>query len=85
VFRSASTACEKATGFGHISQAQLQQGMAMLLKVAECMRSHGITNFPDPFENSHQIGFNTVGLDTSSPRFKAAMAACRSLLPGGGP
>lgn len=85
VFRSANAACEKATGFGHISQAQLQQAMAGLLKFAECMRSHGITNFPDPFENSHQVGFNTTGLDTSSPRFKAAMAACRALLPGGGP
>lgn len=85
VFRSANAACEKATGFGHISQAQLQQGMAALLKFAECMRSHGITSFPDPFENSHQIGFNTAGLDTNSPRFKAAMTACRPLLPGGGP
>ena len=32
-----------------------------LLKYAECMRSHGITDFPDPVENSHQIGFDTQG------------------------
>jgi hypothetical protein len=59
--------------------------MNVLLKFAGCMRSHGITSFPDPFENSHQIGFNTAGLDTTSSQFKAAMTACRSLLPGGGP
>jgi hypothetical protein len=85
VYRSANKACVKATGFGHITQAQLQQGMNALLKFAECMRSHGITNFPDPFENSHQIGFNTAGLDQNSARFKAASKACSYLLPGGGP
>ena len=85
VFRSATKACQKQTGFGHISEAQLQAAMNMLLKFAECMRSHGISNFPDPFENSHQVGFNTVGLDQNSPRFKTASKACRALLPGGGP
>jgi hypothetical protein len=51
------------------------------------MRSHGITNFPDPFENSHQIGFNTngTGIDQNSPRYKAANKTCQPLLPGGGP
>ena len=86
-FQSASKVCERQTGFGHISPAQLQAGMNALLKVAECMRSHGIANFPDPFENSHQIGFNFTGtgIDQSSPRFKAAQRACQALLPGGGP
>jgi len=61
--------------------------MNNLLKVAECMRSHGITNFPDPFENSQQIGFslNGTGIDMNSSRFKAAQTACRPLMPGGGP
>lgn len=51
------------------------------------MRSHGIANFPDPFENSHQIGFNLngTGIDMNSSRFKAAQAACRALMPDGGP
>ncbi len=86
-FQSASKTCQKQTGFGHISAAQLQQGMNAMLKYAECMRSHGITNFPDPFENSHQIGFNTsgTGIDQNSPRFKAANKTCQPFLPGGGP
>lgn len=86
-FTSAAKLCQKQTGFGHISTAQLQAGMAAMLKFAECMRSHGIANFPDPFENSHQIGFNTdgTGIDMNSSRVKAAQSTCRPLLPGGGP
>ncbi len=86
-FQSAAKLCQKQTGFGHISAAQLQQGMNAMLKYAECMRSHGITNFPDPFENSHQIGFNTngTGIDQNSPRFKAANKTCQPLMPDGGP
>ncbi len=86
-FTSAAKLCQKQTGFGHISTAQLQAGMAAMLKFAECMRSHGIANFPDPFENSHQIGFNTngTGIDMNSSRVKAAQKTCQPLLPGGGP
>jgi hypothetical protein len=84
-FRSAAKACQRQTGFGQISQAQLHAAMSVLLKFAECMRSHGIANFPDPYENSHQVGFSTTGLDQNSARFKAASKACRPLLPGGGP
>jgi hypothetical protein len=85
-FVSASKLCQRQTGFGHISAAQLQAGMNAMLKYAECMRSHGIANFPDPIENSHQIGFNIgTGIDQTSARFKAASKACVGFLPGGGP
>ena len=84
-FHAADKTCQKQTGFGHISTAQLQQGMNAMLKYAECMRSHGITNFPDPFENSHQIGFDATGIDQASPRFKAANKTCEPLMPDGGP
>jgi hypothetical protein len=86
-FTSASKLCRKQTGFGHISPAQLQAAMNALLKYSECMRSHGITNFPDPQENSQSIGFSLPpgGIDQSSPRFKAASKTCQPLLPGGGP
>jgi hypothetical protein len=86
-FQSASKQCQKQTGFGHISAAQLQQGMKAMLNYADCMRSHGITNFPDPFENSHQIGFNLTGsgIDPNAPRVKAANKTCQPLMPGGGP
>lgn len=84
-YQSANKTCMKQTGFGHISAAQQQQAMNALLKYAECMRSHGLTNFPDPFANSQQIGFNITGIDMNSPRYKAANKTCQPLMPGGGP
>ena len=86
-FRSDSKTCQKQTGFGHISAAQLQQGMNAMLKYAECMRAHGITNFPDPVENGQNIGFNITGtgIDQNSPKVKAANKICQPLMPGGGP
>ena len=54
------------------------------LAFSECMRSHGITNFPDP---SGRGGINLDGtnLNPFTPSFKSAQAACRKLMPGGGP
>ena len=54
------------------------------LAFAECMRSHGVTGFPDP---SGRGGINLAGtgINPFSPAFKAAQASCRKLLPGGGP
>ena len=85
--KGAAKTCQRQTGFGHITAAQLQAGMTAMLKFAECMRSHGIAGFPDPFENSHQIGINLegTGIDQNSPRFKAAQKSCQPFMPVGGP
>jgi hypothetical protein len=83
-FQSADRTCQKQTGFGHFSAAQQQQGMSALLKYAACMRSHGITNWPGPFENSQQIGFHLTGtgIGLSAPKVKAASKTCQPLWPG---
>lgn len=53
------------------------------LKFASCMRSHGVSNFPDPTPgHGVQIG---PGIDPSSPAFGSAQKTCSKLLPGGGP
>jgi hypothetical protein len=85
LYESANKACTKQTGFGHLTRAQLQHGMNALLKFAECMRSHGVTDFPDPVENGQSVGFNINPADHNSPRFKNAQKVCQPLLPGGGP
>ncbi|MGP0033310.1 MAG: hypothetical protein ACLP4R_01830 [Solirubrobacteraceae bacterium] len=60
-------------------------GYSQGLKVSECMRSHGITNFPDPSTSGGiQLSANS-GINPFSPAFKATQAACGKLLPGGGP
>ena len=86
--KSAAKACRAQTGFGVITPAMLQAAMANGLKFAECMRSHGISNFPDPVEHANgiQIGPGpNSGIDMNSATVKAARKACVAILPNGGP
>lgn len=60
---------------------------------AQCIRSHGITNFylsspnsknPDPGHLPIGLGYGVVyGIDVSSPQYQSASNACGHLLPGG--
>ena len=87
-FKSAAEACKKQSGFGVISQAMIEAAMSNGLKFAECMRSHGISAYPDPVDKGSfiQIGPGPdSGIDTNSARFQAARKACVPLLPNGGP
>ena len=71
-----------ATGHG---QNQMTKGLAY----ARCMRSHGVSDFPDPTAVSGGgVGFQINGgpgsdLDPNNPTYRAAHQACQSLLPGG--
>jgi len=48
-----------------------------VLAFARCMRSHGITDFPDP---NAQGGFSAPnGLNPKTPQYAAANSACKSL------
>jgi hypothetical protein len=49
------------------------------LEFAQCMRSHGVTNFPDPTSGGG-IELPT-GLNPDSPAFRAARQACKQFLP----
>src|SRR5258707_11317961 len=54
------------------------------LAYSQCMRAHGIKNFPDPSAGG---GINISGgqgtsLDPASPQFQAADKTCKSLMPG---
>jgi len=57
-----------------------------LIRYADCMRSHGVTNFPDP-DSSGNISFSGSGSgpDPQSPLFQAAEKTCAKLRPGGNP
>ena len=58
---------------------------ADFLKVSECMRAHGVSNFPDPGPNGGIQINSSSGLNPQSPTFQSAMNTCSKLLPGGGP
>lgn len=86
-----TTAC--SSGAAHPGVAQLSttttstssapaKVAASLIAHADCMRSHGVPDFPDP--GSIQIDVKThPDLDPSSLPFVAAQKACLSLAPGG--
>jgi hypothetical protein len=53
-------------------------------RFSACMRSHGVSNFPDPNgQGVIQINSGT-GIDPRSPVFTSARSACQKLLPNGG-
>jgi hypothetical protein len=90
-FRAAQKACGRLMpGGGPSSGHPSAQDKAQMLKVSQCMRSHGITDFPDPTTSQPSpgkgfgmaIGRNGVflaipnSIDVQSPAFKRAAAAC---------
>ena len=57
---------------------------AQALKFSNCMRAHGLSNFPDPSSGGGlnlQLG---SGLNPQSPSFQAAQKACSKYQPSGG-
>jgi hypothetical protein len=55
-----------------LTEAQREQLTTQALKRAECMRAHGVLNFPDPGAPPLAPG----SLDPNSPVFQAAARAC---------
>ena len=56
------------------------------VKFAKCMRSNGVSQFPDPGASGRltiDAVANGSSLDTSTPAFKQAMSACKNLEPAG--
>jgi hypothetical protein len=67
----------------HTVTAQQQQ---YYLHAAACMRSHGITNFPDPTFSGGSVSFPIpASIDTTSGRFTQARQTCTKLIPAGLP
>lgn len=58
------------------SQAQQQQVKAQALRFSQCVRAHGVPNFPDPGSDGRIPDPATVGIDQGSPKFQAANQAC---------
>lgn len=56
------------------------------LKAVACMRSHGITDFPDPtFPDGHVSFHLPSNMDTHTPKFTQAEQICTKLIPVGLP
>jgi hypothetical protein len=66
---------------GRRTQAQIQQTQRAVVAFAQCMRSHGVPNFPDPTTSPREF---KNAFSTQSPAFRAGMGVCGHLLPRGG-
>jgi hypothetical protein len=56
------------------------------LDAAACMRSHGITGFPDPVFANGGVNFPIpTGMNTESPQFLRSRQTCQKLIPAGLP
>ena len=79
---STQQACQRlfpqASASPPIPQAKFQQ----LVKFAECMRQHGVPNWPDP-DPDGSFGL-PPSLQTKTPDDGRASAACQRYLPSGG-
>jgi hypothetical protein len=82
----ATSLCAAACGGGSGANQPASQGgsnaAAQAVTYADCMRAHGVTNYPEP--GSAQTGTSIAGTGTmnpASPTFRAAQAKCAKLSP----
>ena len=82
-FQTAQSACRHLlpNGGSAPSPAQVQQVRALSLHFAQCVRSHGVPNFPDPASDGRIPDPATAGINQGSPKFEAANQACRKYRP----
>ena len=73
-FQAAAKACVSLHPAG-VTPAQQAQQLDKDIAYAKCMRSHGLTNFPDP-DPSTGDSFDLQGIDVNSPQVQSADKAC---------
>jgi hypothetical protein len=65
-------------------QQKQEQALPELVKFSQCVRSHGVPNFPDPPANGQGAApAPGASIDPNSPRFLAAVRICQHVLPPG--
>lgn len=77
-YQAATNACASLSPTGSLSPQQQEKDLSQLLKISECMRSHGFENFPDPTVSNQGIVLHIVGFDRNSPQFQSAWQTCQT-------
>jgi hypothetical protein len=82
-FKAAERECQELLDIKPPTPAEQAEMQEQALRFAECMRSHGVPDFPDPVFSAGR-GRITLpkGANPKSPQFRAAQEACERLLPG---
>jgi hypothetical protein len=83
--QAALAACQQYTPTQNVTPAQSAAQNAQQLQFAQCMRSHGVPNFPDPSASTGtgtgavHLNLQGTGIDFGSPAVQAAITACGGL------
>jgi len=86
-FKAADNACKSLLPPQGSNPSKTQQLRTAILEYAKCMRSHGISDFPDPKADG-SLAINAKpgsDLDPDNPLYQAAERACASLWPSSNP
>jgi hypothetical protein len=78
-FQSAMQACRSHLPNGGHPQPLSAARRNQMLALSQCMRSHGVTGFPDPTFSGARVGLQikpSSGIDPNSPAFQKAQQAC---------
>jgi hypothetical protein len=83
---AATGACARLNPAGQENPVLTAQDQQDYLRAVACMRSHGITGFPDPtFPGGHLDLQIPASIDTTSRQFTRAAQTCTKLIPAGLP
>jgi hypothetical protein len=87
---AASNDCQHLLPSGGLSGQPVEaipvQDQTDYLHAVACLRSHGITDFPDPVFSGSSVHFTIPqSINTDSTQFKQAQQICQKLIPAGLP
>jgi hypothetical protein len=83
---AATGACARLNPAGQENPTLTAQEQQDYLRAAACMRSHGITGFPDPTFPGGRLNLQIPSsIDTTSRPFNQAAQTCTKLIPAGLP
>jgi hypothetical protein len=83
VVASAAKTCTEYMAPSSPPSAVSERERVAAIANAECMRKHGVPNFPDPTFSGGQLNAGLGGVNPQSPAFKQAAAACGDVGGGG--
>jgi hypothetical protein len=89
LYQAAKNACQHllpAGTNGNYSAAEAQQMLPAMRRFSQCMRAHGVPNWPDPtIGPGGKPGFNLVDINppiaAGSPQFASKLSECGHLVP----
>jgi len=78
-FGTASKDCkslENAAGMAPYTKAQMEAHIVVMLKIAHCMQSNGVPNFPDPDAQGGFAAPADSSINFNSPQYATAAKKC---------